>query len=92
MLWKADPKDGRMLESAEVRRPSGMLEYDGKLWVTTLDGELIAFDPDTLEAVSRTNLGYVWLGPPVFAFDSLWVSALEDNVVLRIDPELVPAA
>ncbi|HET7735464.1 MAG TPA: hypothetical protein VFK52_05790 [Nocardioidaceae bacterium] len=89
LLWKADPTDGRLLESVEVRRPSGILEHDGRLWVTTLDGELITFDPATLDEVSRTNLGYVWLGPPVFAFDSLWVAALEDNVVLRVDPELL---
>lgn len=92
LVWKADPADGRMLDSAQVRRPSGMLEYDGKLWVTTLDGDLIALDPGTLDVVSRTNLGYVWLGPPVFAFGSLWVAALEDNLVLRVDPAQVAPA
>jgi streptogramin lyase len=88
-VWEADPKDGKMIAGFAVPRPNGVLAYDGLIWVTTIDGDLLALNPATVTEVKHMNLGHVWLGPPVAGFDSLWVAALEDNLVLRIDPTLI---
>jgi streptogramin lyase len=85
-VWEVDPKDGKLIAAFAVPRPNGLLAYDGLVWVTTLDGELLALDPANVTVVKRVDLGHVWLGPLVAGFNSLWVAALEDNLVLRIDP------
>lgn len=48
----------------------------------------MSIDPKTLDELSSVDLGHRSLQPPISAFGSLWTSALEENVVLRIDPSL----
>lgn len=86
LLWKLDLSTACVLDQVEVESPAGFVEAASLLWVTTLSGKLIALDPESLEVVSEVDLDHVNLGPPIFAFGSLWIAALDDNVVLRVDP------
>ena len=83
-LWKVDPADGSILGQVDLREPSGAVAVGDALWVTLYGGTLVELDPETLEIRSEQQLQYGYLSPPLHAFDSLWVSALENNVVLRI--------
>ena len=62
------------------------------VWVSAFgNGKLWRIDPAT-NAVSGTfETGFGNLGPPLFAFDSIWVAALDQNVVLRISPTVFDA-
>ena len=53
------------------------------------NGKIYRIDPETNEIVGSFSTGFGNLGPPLVAFDSLWVSAMDRNVVLRIDPAAV---
>jgi hypothetical protein len=83
-LWKLDLTDGSVLGTVDLKEPSGVAAAGDSLWITQLDGSLVELDPATLETRSTEQLPYTWLGPPLYAFGSLWTSALEDDVVLRI--------
>jgi streptogramin lyase len=83
-LWKLDPADGSVLGELDLPQPSGVVPVDDALWITTYDGGLVELDPETLEIRSERELRYGNLGPPIYAFGSLWVSALEANAVLRV--------
>jgi hypothetical protein len=82
-LWKVDPADGSLLGELDLLDVGGVVAIGHRLWVT-LHGGLVELDPDTLEIQSQVQLGYQYMGPPLYAFGSLWVSALEDDVVVRI--------
>ena len=56
-----------------------------RVWVTTLSGELLELDPITAGIVQRRAVGLTELGPPLEAFGSIWIAALDENVVARID-------
>lgn len=83
-LWKVDPSDGSILGQLDLRQPSGAVAVGDALWITLYGGTLLELDPETLEVRSEQRLEYGSLGPPLHAFGSLWISALENNVVLRI--------
>ena len=83
-FWKVDPADGSILGQVVLRQPSGAIAVGDALWITLYGGTLLELDPETLEIRSEQRLQYANLGPPLYAFDSLWISALENNVVLRI--------
>jgi outer membrane protein assembly factor BamB len=83
-LWKLDLTDGSVLGTADLHEPSGVTAAGESLWITQLDGALVELDPATLEIRSTQQFPYTWLGPPLYAFGSLWTSALEDDLVLRI--------
>jgi glutamine cyclotransferase len=84
-IWKLDPSDGSVLAEADALAPSGVVAFGDSLWATLVDGGLVEFDPATLEQLSAQRLQYGSLGPPLYAFGSLWVSALENNTVLRVN-------
>lgn len=84
-VWKLDPVTGEILGDATLDTPSGLVEAGGSVWATTQTGDLVEIDPETMEFRSTQPLGYQALAVPILAFGDLWVSALEDNVVLRVD-------
>ena len=90
-----------MAEIARIPVPAGQgpawfTATEGALWVTNqLGGGL-----DHIDTTTNTFTGIVGTGPtcgaPVQAFDSIWQSACDANVFLRIDPvtqgvETIPA-
>jgi streptogramin lyase len=83
-LWKLDPADGTVLGQLDLREPSGVVAIGDALWITLYQTGLVQLDPATLDIRSEQQLPYGYLGPPVYAFGSLWASALEANKVLRI--------
>jgi len=83
-VWNLDPADGTVLGQLDLPEPSGVVPVDDALWITTYDGGLVQLDPATLSIRSERKLQYAALGPPIYAFGSLWVSALENDAVLRI--------
>lgn len=83
-IWKLDPADGTVLGQLDLREPSGVVAIGDALWVILYQTGLVQLDPATLEIRSEERLPYGFLGPPVYAFGSIWSSALEANKVLRI--------
>lgn len=83
-LWKLDPADGTVLGQLDLREPSGVVAIGDALWITLYQTGLVQLDPATLEIRSEQQLPYGYLSPPLYAFGSLWASALEANKVLRI--------
>jgi hypothetical protein len=83
-LWKLDLSNGSVLGTVDLAEPWGEAAAVDSLWITQIDGGLVELDPATLEVRSKQQLPYTWLGPPLYAFGSLWTSALEDDLVLRI--------
>jgi streptogramin lyase len=85
MVWKLDATTGEILGEMELQSPTGVAEALGSVWAATLNGDLVEIDPETVEVRSTHPLGYRDLAMPIYAFDSLWVAALENNLVLRVD-------
>jgi hypothetical protein len=84
-LWKLDLATGSVLGTIDLDEPWGVAAAGDALWITQLHGGLIELDPATLEIRARQQLPYTWPGPPLFG--SLWISALEDDLVLRVRVE-----
>jgi len=84
-LWQLDPTTGRVLAERKMSMPTGMVRHGNWIWVTSQYGSVTAINPKTLKTVATADTGYRVLGPPVFAFGSLWTSALDENLVLRVD-------
>jgi DNA-binding beta-propeller fold protein YncE len=53
------------------------------------DGKVYRIDPATNAITGSIDTGLGNLGPPIEAFGSIWVAALDRNVVARIDPAAV---
>jgi DNA-binding beta-propeller fold protein YncE len=53
------------------------------------DGKVYRIDPATNAITGSIATGLGNLGPPIEAFGSIWVGALDRNVVARIDPAAV---
>jgi DNA-binding beta-propeller fold protein YncE len=51
------------------------------------DGKVYRIDPATNEITGSISTGLGNLGPPIEAFGSVWVAALDRNLVARLDPE-----
>jgi YVTN family beta-propeller protein len=66
-------------------RPSGAGFAFGSIWVTTWDGFVVRFDPETRTVVKRVAVG----GNPLAAqggFGSVWVTNAADGTVTRLNP------
>jgi len=83
-VWKLNLADGSILGQLKLLDPVGVAAVGDALWIALTGGEVIVLDPATLAIQSEERLPYGFLGRPLYAFGSLWVSALEDNKVLRI--------
>jgi hypothetical protein len=86
-VWKVDLRDGSILGQIKLLEPAGLAAAGDALWISLLGGELVVLDPATLAIRSEERLPYGFYGSPVYAFGSLWVSALEQDVVLRVGVE-----
>jgi streptogramin lyase len=86
-LWKLNPADGTVLGQLDLREPSGVVAIGDSLWITLYQTGLLQLDPATLETRSEPPLPYGYLSPPLYAFGSLWASALEADKLLRIAVE-----
>lgn len=84
-VWKLDASTGDLLGEVEVQGASGVVESGASVWATTLSGNLVEIDPEAVEIRSTQALGYTNLSFPITAFGDLWVAALENDVVLRVD-------
>jgi streptogramin lyase len=83
-LWKLNPADGTVVGQLDLREPSGVVAVGDSLWITLYQTGLLQLDPATLETRSEQALPYGYLSPPIYAFGSLWASALEADKVLRM--------
>ena len=83
-VWKVDPTDGSVVGQVDLLEPSGVVAVGESLWMMLYGTGLVKLDPATMEVVSEERLPYGFLGPPVYAFGSVWSSALEANKVLRL--------
>ncbi|HZI44244.1 MAG TPA: hypothetical protein VFD53_03425, partial [Ilumatobacter sp.] len=61
------------------------------LWITLLDGDLVRVDPIAGQITGAWTSEYTWLTSPVLAFGSLWMTSLDQNVVIRVDPATLEA-
>jgi hypothetical protein len=82
-LWKVDLADGSVQGELDLLDVGGVVAVGETLWVT-LHGGLVELDPATLDLQKQEHLPYPYLGPPVYAFGSVWVAALENDVVVRL--------
>jgi hypothetical protein len=58
-----------------------------EIWASGFgDGMIYRIDPATNSVAGSLSTNFGNLGPPLVAFESIWVGALDHNVVLRIDP------
>jgi len=88
VVYRIDPATNSVAATIELPGPIGGVGVglDG-VWVSGFgDGWVSRIDPETDEVTGSISTGYVHLGPPITAFGSVWVAALDEDVVLRIDP------
>jgi hypothetical protein len=93
-----EPATMTELERITVQGAAWFGEADGALWATHQGGiGLARIDPSTSTVVEEVG-DDPSCGAPVVAFDSLWQSACDGGVVMRIDParnvvvDRIPAA
>lgn len=92
-LFQLDPVNGDVIGTIEIGgNPSGIAVGEDALWITLLKGDLVRFDPATNQVTGEWTSDYTWLASPVLAFGSLWMTSLEENVVIRVDPAALPAS
>ena len=86
-LFELDAVTGDVIGTTEIGgNPSGIAVGEHELWITLLKGDLLRFDPSTDQVTAVFSSEYTWLASPVLAFGSLWMTSLEENVVIRVDP------
>jgi virginiamycin B lyase len=85
---RIDPATNAVVETIEMPGEIGGIGVgpDG-IWVTGFgNGQMWHIDPDANAISGTIDTSYGNLGPPLFAFDSMWVAALDQNVLLRLSP------
>lgn len=91
VVYRIDPATNTIV--ATIQMPSaigGLGVGPDAIWTSGFgDGMVYKIDPATNEIVGSVSTGQGNLGPPLVAFGSVWVAALDRNVVVRIDPALV---
>jgi DNA-binding beta-propeller fold protein YncE len=91
VVHRIDPATNSVAATIELPGPIGGIGVGLEgVWVSGFgDGWVSRIDPDTGQVTGSISTGYVHLGPPITAFGSVWVAALDENVLLRIDPSAV---
>jgi streptogramin lyase len=91
VVYRIEPATNAIAETIEMPGAIGGIGIGpDAVWASGFgDGTLHRIDPTTNEIGGSMSTGYGNLGPPLVAFESLWVAALDRNVVLRIDPDAV---
>ena len=86
---RIDPVDGALLAEIGTEAPSGSLggvwAGEEAVWVRAPDAFLTEIDPGTNEVV-RTIHGPPSSGEVTVAFGSVWATAVEGDVVFRLEP------
>jgi DNA-binding beta-propeller fold protein YncE len=88
VIYRIDPATNTIIQTIKVNNAIGGIGVGlDAIWASGFgDGKIYRIDPAT-NSVSGTLSTRFWnLGPPLVAFESIWVGALDQNVVLRIDP------
>jgi len=91
VIYRIDPATNEVTATIKVPSPIGGIGLGpDAVWASGFgDGKIYRIDPATNTITGSLETGYGNLGSPLYAFDSLWVSALDRNSVLRIDPSQV---
>lgn len=91
VVYRIDPATNSVAATIDLPGPIGGIGVglDG-VWVSGFgSGWVSRIDPDSDQLTGSISTGYVHLGPPTTAFGSLWVAALDESILLRIDPAAV---
>jgi YVTN family beta-propeller protein len=87
LLWRIDPKRGRLIASIHLPFvPAAIAVGDGSVWVTgQLDDRVARIDPATNRTVETIKVGREPLGVAV-GDGAVWVANTVDRTLTRIDP------
>ena len=89
-LYRLDPVTGEPQGQIMIgREPSGVVVAGDAVWVSQLGGRLSRIDPSTGSITNTWTMPYSFLNLFTFAFDSLWLTSLEENAIIRIDIDRV---
>jgi DNA-binding beta-propeller fold protein YncE len=91
VIYRIDPSTNAVVATIKLPSPIGGIGVGADaIWVGGWgDGTVYRIDPGTNEITGSLATGYGTLAAPVEAFGSVWVSAFDRNVVLRIDPAAI---
>jgi streptogramin lyase len=85
-LYRLDPTTLETRATIDIgSEPSGVAVGPGAIWVSQLGGRLTRVDPATNTATTTWSMPYTFLAWPIVAFDRLWLTSLEQDVVVAID-------
>jgi hypothetical protein len=85
-LARFDPRTLALEGAVNIgAEPSGVAATADAIWVTQLGGTLVRVDPATMTATHAWALEADWVAWPIFGFGRLWMSALEDDMILGVD-------
>lgn len=91
VIYRIDPATNKVV--ATIKLPSqigGIGVGPDAIWSSGFgDGKVYRIDPKTNAITGSLSTGLGNLGPPIVAFGSVWVAALDRNLVARIDPAAV---
>jgi streptogramin lyase len=86
-LYRLDPETLETIATVEIgREPSGVALFGGSVWVSRLNGGFFRVDPSANAVTGTWSLRLTWLAWPTVGFDRIWMTSLEENVVLAVDP------
>jgi len=87
-IYRIDPETNAITETIKVNNAIGGIGVGpDAIWASGFgDGTVYRIDPATNSVSASLFTTFGNLGPPLVAFESIWVGALDQNVVLRIDP------
>jgi DNA-binding beta-propeller fold protein YncE len=94
VIYRIDPATNTVTETIKVNNSIGGIGVGpDAIWAAGFgDGKVYRIDPATNAVSGSLSTSYGNLGPPLVAFESIWVGALDRNVVLRIDPAAFDSA
>lgn len=85
-LYRLDPQTLETRATIDIgSEPSGVAVGSDAVWVSQLGGHLTRVDPATNTATATWSTRYTFLAWPTLGFDRLWLTSLEEDVVVAID-------
>ena len=83
-----DPATGEVTRVVDASSAGGDIEATGDaVWVRTGGFFLRRVDPNTLEVVEDLTAAEQSGGEVIVAYDSVWATAYDDNMLYRIRPD-----